>query len=85
MQLGRVVGHATATAKHRTLTGWRMLLVQLLGVDDAPDGEPVLAVDRLGAWQGSRVMVTTDGAEVRASVGSKNTPLRWLVIGLCDE
>ena len=84
MQVGRVVGHATATVKHPTLNGWRLLLVQPLGVGEAADGEPVLAVDRLGAGSNDRVILTTDGAEVRKVVGSNNTPLRWLVIGLCD-
>ena len=28
--------------------GWRLLVVQPLGVDDTPDGEPLLAIDHLG-------------------------------------
>ena len=36
MQLGTVVGHATATVKHPTLNGWRLLVVQLTAVDGKP-------------------------------------------------
>jgi ethanolamine utilization protein EutN len=84
MQIGHVVGHATSTVKHPTLGGWRLLLVQLLGVGDRPDGEPVLAIDHLGAGAGTRVIVTTDAVQVRELVRSKNSPLRYSVMGLCD-
>jgi ethanolamine utilization protein EutN len=84
MQIGRVVGHGVSTVKHATLHGWRMLLVQLLTVDGGPDGEPLLAIDYLGATAGSRVILTNDGAAARELVGAKNSPVRWLVIGMCD-
>jgi len=85
MQIGKVVGHATATVKHPTLHGWRLLLVQMLGVDEQDDGEPVLAIDHLGAGLGDRVMVTSEGNAVREMVKAKNTPLRWMVLGICDR
>jgi ethanolamine utilization protein EutN len=83
MQIGLVVGHAVSTVKHASLQGWRMLLVQLQGVD-GPDGEPLLAIDYLGAAMNDRVVLTNDGAAVRELVGAKNSPIRWLIIGLCD-
>lgn len=61
-----------------------MLLVQPLGSDDTADGEPILAIDRLGAGAGARVVVCNDGAEARAMVGAKNSPARWFVMGLAD-
>ena len=45
MQLGRVVGTATATVKHSSMNGWKLLIVQMVGADrNSPDGEPVIAV-----------------------------------------
>jgi len=85
MQLGRVVGHATATVKHATLKGWRLLIVQLLLANGKEDGEPLLAIDHLGAGLGSLVILTNDGAAVRDLVGAKNSPIRWLVMGLQDQ
>jgi ethanolamine utilization protein EutN len=85
MQIGNVVGHAVSTVKHPSLTGWRLLVVQLLTVNGGPDGEPLLAIDHLGAAATSRVILTNDGAAVREIVGVKNSPIRWMVIGLCDE
>jgi ethanolamine utilization protein EutN len=85
MQIGEVIGHATATVKHPSLTGWRLLLVQLLTVDGKEDGEPLLAIDHLGAGPGARVILTNDGASAREAVGSKTSPVRWMVLGLCDS
>ena len=44
MQLGTVIGHATATVKHPSLVGWRMVIVQQLGVNGQPEADPVVAV-----------------------------------------
>jgi ethanolamine utilization protein EutN len=85
MQIGRVVGHAVATVKHPSLHGWKLLLVQPLGADDQPDGEPVLVIDHLGAGSGDRVIVCNDGATAREMVGAKNSPARWFVMGLKDR
>jgi ethanolamine utilization protein EutN len=84
MQLAEVVGHATATVKHPSLKGWRLLVVQPLAVDDKPDGEPMLAIDSLGSNVGSRVLLSSDGKGVAELVGSKTSPIRWFVMGLCD-
>jgi ethanolamine utilization protein EutN len=84
MQIGQVVGHAVATIKHPTLTGWRLLLVQLVTADGAPDGEPILAIDGLGAAVRDRVILSNDGAGAREMVKAKNSPVRWFVMGLCD-
>jgi ethanolamine utilization protein EutN len=83
MQLGRVVGTATATVKHPTFQGERLLVVQLETPGGGPDGEPILAFDRLGAGRGAAVLVTNDGRALQESLGPL-TPGRWSVIGLPD-
>ena len=84
MQLASVVGHATATVKHASMTGWRLLVAQPLASDGKPDGEPQLAVDSLGAGVGHRVLICNDGAGTRLLLGHKNSPVRWFVMGICD-
>jgi ethanolamine utilization protein EutN len=84
MQIGEVVGHAVSTVKHPSMTGWKLLIVQLLGQGDKPDGEPVLAIDSLGAGVGDRVLMSTDGSGVRELMKTKNSPVRWFVMGICD-
>jgi ethanolamine utilization protein EutN len=85
MQLGLVVGAATSTVKHRSLAGWKLLVVQPYGADGrTPDGEPVVAIDALGAGGGQRVIITSDGQATRELVGSDSSPVRWSVIGIQD-
>lgn len=85
MQLGTVVGQAVATIKHPTLQGWRLLLVQMLTADGKEDGDPVLAVDNLGARKEDVVILTNDGKGTRQLVGANNTPARWMVMGIKDR
>ena len=85
MQIGSVVGIATSTVKHPSLEGWKLLVVQLLAADGkSPDGEPVLAVDRLGAGCGEKVILTSDGRGTRELLKSDTTPVRWSVMGIPD-
>jgi ethanolamine utilization protein EutN len=84
MQLGRVVGTATATVKHPTFQSERLLVVQLETPAGRPDGEPILAFDRLGARRGDVVLVTNDGRALQELLGS-TTPGRWSVLGIPDR
>lgn len=84
MQLARVVGHATSTVKHPSLQGWRLLLVQPLTPGEKEDGEPMLAIDSLGADMSGLVIVSNDGAAAREMVGARNSPARWFVMGIQD-
>ena len=46
MQLARIIGTTTATVKHPSLAGARLLVVQPLMADRrSPDGDPQIAVD----------------------------------------
>jgi ethanolamine utilization protein EutN len=85
MQLGTVVGYAVSTVKHASLIGWRLLLVQPLTADARPDGEPLLAIDKLGAGAGDHVILSNDGIAAREMVGSRNSPARWSVLGIVDR
>ena len=84
MQLGRVVGTATSTLKHPTFEGERLLVVQLETATGGPDGEPILAFDRLGARRGDLVMLTNDGRALQELLGP-TTPGRWSVLGIPDR
>lgn len=85
MQIGLVVGTATATTRHPSMRGWKLLVVQPLMADGrGPDGDPQLAVDNLGAGVGERVIITNDGASTRELLSNDATPVRWSVIGIPD-
>ncbi len=82
---GIVIGHATATIKHRSLNGWRLALVQPVNVHRQPEADPVLAVDKWGSVPGQLVLLNSDGKAAREMIGDDKTPVRYFVIGLVDE
>jgi ethanolamine utilization protein EutN len=85
MQVGMVVGTATSTVKHRSMEGWKLLIVQPYQVDGrTPDGDPQLAVDTLGAGKGEQVILSSDGRGTRDLLGDDTTPVRWSVLGIRD-
>ncbi|MFP4144275.1 MAG: EutN/CcmL family microcompartment protein [Phycisphaeraceae bacterium] len=84
MQLAVVQGRATSTVKHRSLQGRKLLVCQLLGTGDQPAGDPVLAVDNLGAGAGDKVILTSDGLGLRQILGDSNSPARWWTLGIVD-
>jgi ethanolamine utilization protein EutN len=85
MQLALVIGRATATIKHSSLRGHKLLLVQRLRADPArPDGPPLLVVDLLGAGIGQTVIVSNSPRGARELVGSDVTPAGWVTLGIKD-
>jgi len=85
MYPGRVVGNATATVKHPSMQGVKLLLVMAVRGDGrTPEGDPVLAVDTLGAGHGEKVMITSDGLGIRELLADRTSPVRWNVLGIAD-
>ncbi|HUS93203.1 MAG TPA: EutN/CcmL family microcompartment protein [Phycisphaerae bacterium] len=85
MRLGLVEGNITASIRHKSMAGWKVLIVQPLDRDGRADGDPVLAIDMLGAGHGTRVVISNDGKGTREMIGDTTSPVRWSVIGLVDE
>jgi len=86
MLTAKVLGTATATVKHPTLAGCKLLVVQpYVEGSDRPDGDPLIVVDRQGAGRGETVLITSDGRIARETLGSENTPVRWTTLGIVDE
>ncbi len=85
MLLARVEGNITATRKHPSFEGWRLLLCQPIGRDGTPEGIPQVAIDLHGAGLHQRVVISGDGAAARQVVGDERSPVRWMVIGVVDE
>jgi ethanolamine utilization protein EutN len=84
VRLAKIKGYATATIKHPSLDGWRLLIAQPIDASEAPDGPPQLAIDCLGAGVGQKVIISSDGAESRRLVGDPKSPARWNVLGIVD-
>jgi ethanolamine utilization protein EutN len=85
MMLARVEGNLTATRKHPSLEGWRLVICQPIGGSGDAEGVPVVAIDAHGAALHQRVIVSTDGAAARQAVGDEKSPVRMMIIGVVDE
>ncbi len=67
------------------LTGWRLAVVQPLGINRTPEADPVVAADKLGAGPGQLVILNSDGRGAREMIGDEKSPVRFYVIGIVDE
>jgi microcompartment protein CcmK/EutM len=84
MMYARVDGNITATRKHKSLTGWRLLICQPLDAKGDAAGAPTVAIDPYGAGLHERVIVSTDGQASRRMVGDPSSPVRNMIIGIVD-
>jgi microcompartment protein CcmK/EutM len=85
MLIARVIGELTATQKHPSHEGCKLLLVQPLNLDGTDRGDALVAVDAVDAGAGDRVLLTTDGFAAMTSVGRPASPIDMAVIGFIDH
>ena len=85
MLLARVEGNVVATRKHPSFEGWRLIICQPISQDGAPEGVPQVAIDPQGAGLHERVLISSDGAASRKTVGDEKSPVRWMIVGIVDE
>jgi ethanolamine utilization protein EutN len=86
MQIARVVGTVVATEKHEKFQGAKLLLVQPLGLDDAPKGGTILAIDSVGAGVGERVLVVLEGRAAGEALGrGPSAPVDAAIVGIVDS
>lgn len=83
MQIARVCGTVVSNQKERSLTGVKLLLLQLLDAEGNPTHEYEVAADSVGAGLDEWVLVSR-GSAARQTSGSEVRPLDALVIGIID-
>ena len=85
MNRAKIIGYATSIVKHESLYGQKMLVAQPIGFDGAPEGDPTIVYDNLGAGVGDTVVITSDGSYTGAQIiGTRLTPARWGVVSIVD-
>lgn len=85
MTLCRIIGNVVATVHHPVYDGQKLMIVQPIdgGGDDI--GTSFLAVDRVQAGPGDRVLVMREGNGVRQLMGmGQQVPIRSLIVGVVD-
>ena len=84
MQMAKVIGRVTSTVRHKSLSGVKLLICQVLSTDMKPSGDPVIAIDKLGAGAGDTVLLSSDGLGLRNILGNNASPARYWIQGLVD-
>jgi ethanolamine utilization protein EutN len=84
MLRARIEGQVVATRKHRSLTGWRLLLCQPIDAKGEPEGLPQVAIDPYGAGMHSTVILSGDGVCTRRMVKDPTSPVRMMIIAVED-
>lgn len=82
MYIGKVVGNVVSTKKEDSLTGYKLMIVELINRHEEPQKE-LVAVDPVGAGRGEFVLVAT-GSSARMVAGEKNSPIDATIVGIID-
>jgi microcompartment protein CcmK/EutM len=86
MLIARVAGDLTATQKHPSHEGRKILLVQPLNLDGTDRGGALVALDSVDAGVGDHVLIVTDGFAAMTAVGRPlGSPIDMAVIAFIDR
>nr|WP_300144823.1 EutN/CcmL family microcompartment protein [Propionicimonas sp.] len=83
MFLAKVRGTVVSTSKDERLVGFKLLVVQRIGIEDEYVGMPQVAVDTVGAGVGATVIVT-GGSSARVSA-RPDSPIDATIVGIVDS
>lgn len=84
MLLGRVIGTIWATKKYESLTGFKMQFVQPLNAEYKSIGEPIIAVDTIGAGPGEIIFYAT-ASEAVIPMHVDMAPVDASIVGIVDS
>ena len=84
MLLGKVIGTIWATRKYSTLNNYKLQFVQPLNSKNEKVGDPLIAVDTIGAGPGELIFYATSSEAVLAlDVGM--APVDASIVGIVDS
>jgi microcompartment protein CcmK/EutM len=84
MQIARVIGTVVSTMKNSTLDGRKFLVVQTLDADLNDKGQPMVALDAVGAGVGELVFWCR-GKEASFPFKRDETPTDCTIVGIIDS
>lgn len=85
MFLCRVKGSVTATIKHSSYKGLKVLVCQPITSDGKDKGDSFLACDAVQAGAGDIVLAAREGNTARQILGNDNDPLHAVIVGVVDS
>ncbi|OYD09100.1 EutN/CcmL family microcompartment protein [Paludifilum halophilum] len=84
MHMGKVIGMAVATRKDEKLVGSKLLITQPVQLDGSLTGQPIIAVDTVGAGIGEQVIYVIGSVAARA-VQRADAPVDAAIVGIIDN
>ncbi|MFP7732314.1 EutN/CcmL family microcompartment protein [Priestia aryabhattai] len=84
MKIGTVIGNVWATRKEDNLRGLKFLVVQPELLNKSNNDSSFIAVDRIGAGIGDKVMVT-QGSAAAHMTSDAPLPIDAIIIGIIDS
>ncbi|PAD88060.1 ethanolamine utilization protein EutN [Niallia circulans] len=84
MYIGKVIGNVVATKKEDSLTGYKLMIVDLVQSSGEEAGKTIVAVDLVGAGRGEHVLVTC-GSAARVNLQEAKTSIDAAIVGIIDS
>ncbi|MBU1298552.1 MAG: EutN/CcmL family microcompartment protein [Bacteroidetes bacterium] len=84
MFFAKVIGTIWATRKDPNTTGFKLQFIQPLNVHREKAGDPIIAVDTVGAGPGETVYYTT-AREATIPLPAEMAPVDATIIGIVDR
>ncbi|MFA7290345.1 MAG: EutN/CcmL family microcompartment protein [Melioribacteraceae bacterium] len=84
MLIGKVIGTIWATRKYETLKGFKMQFVQPLNAEMEKLGEPIVALDTIGAGPGELIFYAT-ASEAVIPLHVEMAPVDAAIVGIIDS
>jgi ethanolamine utilization protein EutN len=84
MNIGKIIGTAVATRKDETLLGCKLMITQPLTMDYKEIGEPLIAVDTVGAGIGE-IVIYTKGTAARNAAKKRESAIDMAIVGIVDN
>ena len=84
MIFARVTGNVVCTLKDEKLVGTKLMLVQPVDLAGAAKGNPIVAVDSVGAGEGELVLLV-QGSSARQTSRTNNTPVDAVIFAIVDS
>jgi len=82
--LGKVIGNVWATRKYEALKSFKMLFVQPINAQRENVGEPIIAVDTVGAGTGEIIFYIT-ASEAVIPLPVDMAPVDASIVGIVDS
>lgn len=84
MKIGKVISNIWATRKAESMTGVKLMIVQILDRPNNGQGDIIVAADLIGAGIGEKVLVS-EGSSARQMAGCVDSPIDAMIVGIIDE